>query len=139
MLNNVGASEKLGGAQELLISKSGILTMNEKASKVTSFFLNQEYVDCEQKKLPFKSLPDSKGKDILLKSILYNTFEGGIQLWDTIHFKLAGNFMDCCLQWFLLENHIEVHYEQKKLDAESILFKISLNTYRMRSTVVAKV
>ena len=44
LVTNMAASEKIGGTQELLITKSGVLTENRKSSKIRSFYLNQEHI-----------------------------------------------------------------------------------------------
>jgi hypothetical protein len=48
-------------------------------------------------------------KQLMIESILYNTLDGRIEMTDDALYLPSGNFVDCCLQWFLIENEIEVH------------------------------
>ncbi len=99
LVKRLSASEKLGGVQEILFSKSGVLTEN-KNLKVDCFFTEGKLVQNNQKnKLIAEEMV--MARPLIIENILFNCTDARVEMDSSAKFKPEGNPTDCCLLEFL--------------------------------------
>jgi len=132
LIRSLAASEKLGGVQEILFSKTGVLTRNENL-KVINFYTEGELRENTQKnKLIAEDL--HKTKDLIIENILYNTTDCRLEMDDHAKYKPEGNSVDCCLIEFLQDNEIQILAEREVRN--QVLCQIPFNSQKSRALTV---
>ena len=93
------ASELIGGAKEIIFSKTGVLTKGEDM-KVKLFWTEGRFIDNESKNILLKE-DFVSSKDLMINNILANTSDAEITESITAEYKPYGNAIDCALLEFL--------------------------------------
>jgi len=104
---------------------------------VTSFFIGNTIYD----NVGYDTLAKCEDKfstTLLIESILNNSLSGRIEMCEDAIYRPTGNFIDCCLKWFLIENEIEVH-RASQMREQNVLLSFPTNSKRMRATTIVKV
>jgi len=131
-VTNLAALEKIGGAQEIVISKSGVLTKAEQ-TKVRNIFSENKLFENDID-TRFMQSELTATKDLIIENIMFNSKGGRIEMEDNAIYMPKGDFVDRALIQFLLENDIEMHIQSQSQRESMLAFYIPFSSYRMRTT-----